>query len=68
VKEILIRSGCLKPSAIAQSGSPSGPREVHLLYQTNCGEESALRRSDMVEGWITVFRTIIIVTYGPRVG
>jgi len=38
----------LKPSSIARSGSPSGPREVHLLYHMNFGMERALKRSDMV--------------------
>ena len=48
VKDIVIRFGCFKPSLIDQSGNPSGPREVHLLYQLNWGVDMALRRSDMV--------------------
>ena len=37
VKDIFIWSGCFKPSLIVQSGNPSGPREVYLLYQLNWG-------------------------------
>jgi len=61
VKDILIQPGRFKLPLITTSGNPSGPREVHLMYQLNWGMDIALRRSDMVR-MVNCHQAIIIVT------
>ncbi len=46
--EILIQSGCFRPSSISLSGLPLAPKDVQLVYQLNWGVFCALIRSDII--------------------
>ncbi len=48
LKQILMWSGCFRPSSIRLSGMPSAPKEVQWVYQLNWGVFCALIRSDIV--------------------
>ncbi len=47
-KEILIWSGCIKPSLIRLSSVPSAPKDIQQVYQLVWGVFCALMRSDIV--------------------
>ncbi len=47
-KEILIWSGCFKPSLISLFGVPSAPKDDQQVYQLNWGVFCALTRSDII--------------------
>ncbi len=65
LKEILIRSGCFKPSSIRLSGMPLASKDIQQVYQLNWGVFCALIRSDIVTilACLDLSHTWILVAY-----
>ena len=64
-KEILIQSGCFRPSPIRLSGMQLAPKDIQQVYQLNWGVFCTLIRSDIVTilACLDLFHAWILIAY-----
>ncbi len=65
LKEILIQSGCFRPSLIRLSGVPLAPKDIQRVYQLNWSKFYALIRSNIVTifAFLDLYHAWVLIAY-----